>query len=132
MTSSSSDRFASEPITTWAGFEETVRHFHPDWLFRGHKCDGWRLTSSLERSAEQFGIPQTELPVLERQMLRDFRRQYADHDVALVRDDTLYCLALMQHFGAPTRLLDFTYSPFLAAFFALEKAKVNPPSIAAV
>lgn len=34
-------------------------------------------------------------------------------------DDALSWLAIMQHYGAPTRLLDFTFSPYVAAYFAL-------------
>ena len=54
-------------------------------------------------------------------MIRDFRRKYDGVDRQDVENDTLYCMSLMRHFGAPTRLLDWTYSPSVAAYFALEK-----------
>jgi hypothetical protein len=39
--------------------------------------------------------------------------------------DTVEWLALMQHYGAPTRLLDFTESFWIALFFAFEEAEAD-------
>ena len=36
------------------------------------------------------------------------------------KKDKLEWIALMQHYGTPTRFLDITFSPYVAAFFALE------------
>ena len=58
----------------------------------------------------------------EERILRIFKRkahQFLDKppDAA----DDFQWMALMQHHGAPTRLIDFTWSPYVAAFFALER-----------
>ena len=47
--------------------------------------------------------------------------QYVDDPPGL--EDRLEWLALMQHHGAPTRLLDFSHSFYVAAFFCMESAE---------
>jgi hypothetical protein len=73
----------------------------------------------------------------ERRIIRIFKRQAHLLLPRVPGDaDVLEWLALMQHHGAPTRLLDFTWSPYIAAFFALSRAAepatiwaVHPPTL---
>ncbi len=97
------------------------------WLFRGmsRHCD---LKTSLERMLDEAGIDLAEAPDYERKLMKEFKRRahFYLHQLPAT-GDVLGWLALMQHHGAPTRLLDWTYSFFIAAFFALADAVSNPP-----
>jgi hypothetical protein len=95
---------------------------YSNWAFRGERDERWPLYSSLSRYLQNFGVSRNAWPDQESRILRIFKRKAhqflakpPDHD------DDFQWLALMQHHGAPTRLLDFTWSPYVAAFFALER-----------
>ncbi len=96
------------------------------WVFRGQKKNAWGLKSSLERELENFEIDQCYACDLERGLLRKFKRQ-CHHYIPNIPEekDSLEWLALMQHYGAPTRLLDWTYSFFVALYFAIESADIS-------
>jgi hypothetical protein len=113
--------FVELTVNTWKDFIAILENFTDKWVFRGQSSD-YIITTSLERACNDYGISLSKAPGIEAQLIRDFKRRYSGDDRNIVLNDTLYCLTLMQHHGAPTRLLDWTYSPFVAAFFALEKS----------
>src|SRR5688572_25659565 len=101
-------------ISDWAGllkeFERT-RRGQQNWIFRGQSDAKWGLASTLERVRKTRGIPRRDLLHTEGGLIRRFKRQYHHYSSDPPNEwDYLEWLALMQHHGAPTRLLDWTYS----------------------
>jgi hypothetical protein len=116
------------PCCTW---DEVVkradtRRIGGAWMFRGQgKCD-WVLTSKFERALSRFDVGSTIAPTIEDRLLREFMRHLHRFTCSVPAElDLVGWLALMQHHGAPTRLLDWTYSPWVAIFFALEQASIG-------
>lgn len=97
------------------------------WVFRGHKSVSYALAPSVERVAQDLPHP---WKALEFQLLREFQAKAPLHvptDRLPPAGDKLSWLALMQHYGVPTRLLDFTYSPYVALYFALRDRRRRSP-----
>lgn len=115
------------PIDSWAQFSSVVAgpRFR-NWAFRGHADAKWPIFSSLSRYLKEYRINRRAWSDQEERIVRIFRRKgHLYLDKVPGREDDFQWLALMQHHGAPTRLIDFTWSPFVAAFFALERATVD-------
>lgn len=112
---------------SWTEAVACLNSLDPHCIFRGQSDASWELRTSIERC-----VFFTKNYRVEKDFLCDFQRPAHSYGVQLPRtEDTLSWLALMQHHGAPTRLLDFTESPYIAAFFALEGAE-KPSAVWAV
>jgi len=104
-----------------------------NWVYRGHQKACWDLKTSLERECERFGISGDEAFRREYNMIREFQRRLHQYVTSIPNQDSIdEWMALMQHYGAPTRLLDFTYSPYVANYFAFEKAESGVVAVWAV
>jgi hypothetical protein len=95
----------------------------PNFVYRGQANNKWPLTTSLERAAKRYKCPPDQIYNKEKHIIREFKAR-AHHFVNSPPDnrEVIEWLSIIQDFGGPTRLLDFTTSFYVAAFFALESA----------
>jgi hypothetical protein len=91
------------------------------YLFRGQADVAWdNLLPSLSRLME--GLPVAKVMEAEKEAIKLFRKQaHSQVNINLFDswDDPLDWWTRMQHYRAPTRLLDWTASPYVAAYFAV-------------
>lgn len=100
----------------WQHLKDTLRD-HVPWIFRGQMDARWPLATSLERAVPD--LVAREDP--ERLLLLRYKQVAKNYlPTGQVPSRALEWLGSMQHHGAPTRLLDFTDSPYVAAYFAVE------------
>jgi hypothetical protein len=109
--------------------DDLLRHllsYESHWLFRGHSSEEWLLKSSLERLLEPIGWTSDFAKTCEDVAYIQFHSKahlYVSKEI--LPNSKLAWLAMMQHHGVPTRLLDFTVSPFFALFFAFDGLKLE-------
>jgi hypothetical protein len=102
-----------------------------NWYRGSGMSEKWKLMPGLFRHSKIKDV--TELFRLERKLLESFKRQailYESTALSLTHsssdDDSNYkYLFFMQHYGVPTRLLDWTHNPYMALYFALTSAPFN-------
>lgn len=114
-------------------WNELLSAFHtgikdPDtWVFRGMRNADWALQTSLDRALSATGIAHEKANKVEGGLLRRFQREAQHYSIRQPdQKSTLEWLATMQHFGAPTRLLDWTHSFFIAVYFAIFDVTLEP------
>jgi FRG domain len=105
-------------VADWAELQEQLfadswhselQRFRSNFAYRGRNDAAENLRTSLHRLGGSA-------PAVELHLLRNFRKYAQSEDVP--SDSIWNWLALAQHHGLPTRLLDWTYSPYVALHFA--------------
>jgi hypothetical protein len=95
-------------------FNPRIGRIRSPYAFRGVSDAAYPLTTSLSRLGGAYGR-------MEQHLLRNFRKYARRGDVQT--DSVWNWLAVAQHHGLPTRLLDWTFSPQVALHFATARLR---------
>lgn len=111
------DEYRKETVGSFVDFHNIIEtHQGNNVVFRGVKDSKFELLPSIGR----LPIDSTKIEEAEETIFKQFREQALPHLSFTPRNDWEW-LALAQHHGLPTRLLDWTVNPLVALYFAVEE-----------
>jgi FRG domain len=113
-------------VKTWEEFTKFALTLDPyHFAFRGHEKNTWRLRTAFHRTgrASLMKFSFQDVPALHRHLSGLTTHHFDFND----RLDYAAFLNLAQHHGYPTPILDWTQSPFLAAYFAFKDLRTKNP-----
>src|SRR5215510_2479421 len=128
-------RDMARPLTvTWNRWSDFVRFdvevlqhgsvFRPSFLFRGQSDASWTLRPTLARIGQEAGWTVERALEIEDDLVKHFITLAHLHLPAKLVSDPRHVATwwiLIQHYGAPTRILDWTRSIYVAAYFAVQE-----------
>ena len=120
------------PKTTWPSttldseasvFEVLTELRGKRWLCRGQSRRYRSLVPSMDRHEKRRNLSRAEKLTLERKSINLFRSNvqfFAGAGEKEALTDDITALLVLRHYGVPSRILDWTHSPWVAASFAAE------------
>lgn len=124
MADERSGRIPVTRLESWRNYTELLESpffNHPgiQLIFRGQRRSDWSLMPTLGRLSDNGVVTENLAATQLERFKRAIRGRLSDNSL-VDEDDELWSIG--QHHGLMTPLLDWTYSPYVALFFAFAKA----------
>ncbi len=118
-------------VHTWTAYKEWVNkkaHEGKKFFYRGQMDAAWQLKTTFHRAVENKNITMDDYL---KKIVEDMRYHVSSHLNEIIdtsnKNEFATFLALLRHHGFPTPLLDWTMSPYIAAYFAFRDVnRLNP------